>query len=69
VRPSRPSTAALVGKPKDGDPRARFAVLSGSGAGGDLAIERVHYDAAAVGAEMRAVGLPAELADNLVAAR
>jgi putative phosphoesterase len=45
-----------VGKPKDGDPRASFAV------------ERAAYDALAVAREMRAVGLPDELADKLVAA-
>jgi putative phosphoesterase len=58
-----------VGKPKDGDPRASFAVLAGSGRGVDVAIERVAYDAAAAAAEVRAVGLPGELADNLVAGR
>jgi putative phosphoesterase len=56
-----------VGKPKDGDPRASFAVLESNG---DLsvAIERAAYDALAVAREMRAVGLPEELAENLVAA-
>src|SRR5919106_479100 len=57
-----------VGKPKDGDPRASFAVL-GEGEGGlEVTIERVAYDALAVAREMRAVGLPDELADKLVKA-
>jgi putative phosphoesterase len=55
-----------VGKPKDGDPRACFAVLA---ADAEPAIERVAYDADAVADEIRACGLPAELADDLVAAR
>ena len=54
-----------VGKPKDGDPRASFALLTASGGGVDVAIERVAYDAEAVAAEIRAVGLPEELAEKL----
>ena len=54
-----------VGKPKDGDPRGAFAVLE---AGGGVTIERVAYDATAVAGHVRDAGLPAELADNLVAA-
>jgi putative phosphoesterase len=54
-----------VGKPKDGDPRASFALLTASGGGVDAAIERVAYDAEAVAAEIRAVGLPGELATKL----
>ncbi len=57
-----------VGKPKDGDPRGAFAVLSATGAGVEVAIERVGYDVAAVAREMRAVGLPDELAVKLAAA-
>jgi putative phosphoesterase len=58
-----------VGKPKDGDPRAAFAVLDLDAAGGLRArIERVPYDAAAVAREVAAAGLPAEYADKLVAA-
>jgi putative phosphoesterase len=57
-----------VGKPKDGDPRASFAVLAESDAGVAVSIERVAYDALAVAREMRAVGLPEELADKLVKA-
>jgi putative phosphoesterase len=57
-----------VGKPKDGDPRASFAVLGEGEAGLEVTIERVAYDALAVAREMRAVGLPDELADKLVKA-
>jgi putative phosphoesterase len=57
-----------VGKPKDGDPRASFAMLTESDAGVAVTIERVAYDALAVAREMRAVGLPDELADKLVKA-
>jgi putative phosphoesterase len=58
-----------VGKPKDGDPRAAFALLEIDGAGQLQAkIERVCYDAEAVAREVVAVGLPGEYADKLVAA-
>jgi putative phosphoesterase len=57
-----------VGKPKDGDPRAAFALLELVGDRVEVTIERVPYDAAAVAREVRAVGLPGELADKLVAA-
>lgn len=58
-----------VGKPKDGDPRAGFAILS-EGADG-IAVEsvRVDYPAAEVADEMGNVGLPEELALKLVEAR
>jgi diadenosine tetraphosphatase ApaH/serine/threonine PP2A family protein phosphatase len=59
---------SAVGKPKDGDPRASFAVLTASDEGVSVSIERVAYDALAVAREMRAVGLPDELADKLVTA-
>ena len=54
-----------VGKPKDGDPRASFAVLTARDGAVDVSIERVPYDAAAVAREMREVGLPDELAEQL----
>jgi putative phosphoesterase len=57
-----------VGKPKDGDPRAAFAVLEASGGEVRARIERVEYDAAAVAREVAAVGLPSEFAEKLVAA-
>ena len=57
-----------VGKPKDGDPRGAFAVLSPAADGVDVSIERVSYDADAVAAEVREAGLPGEFADKLVLA-
>jgi predicted phosphodiesterase len=57
-----------VGKPKDGDPRGAFAILTASAEGVDVTIERVEYDAEAVAREVAAAGLPGEFADKLVAA-
>jgi predicted phosphodiesterase len=57
-----------VGKPKDGDPRAAFAVLAGEPDGVHAHIERVGYDADAVAREVAAVGLPDEFAEKLVRA-
>jgi putative phosphoesterase len=57
-----------VGKPKDGDPRAAFAVLQLDDGGVAADIERVEYDAAAVAREVEAVGLPGEYAEKLVLA-
>jgi len=58
-----------VGKPKDGDPRAAFAILEAEETGPVRAsIERVPYDAEAVAREVAAVGLPDEYAEKLVLA-
>lgn len=57
-----------VGKPKDGDPRGAFAVLSATPEGVHARIERVSYDADRVAAEVRAAGLPGEFADKLLVA-
>jgi putative phosphoesterase len=57
-----------VGKPKDGDPRAAFAVLQPGERHPEVTIERVAYDADAVAREVAAAGLPGEYADKLVAA-
>ena len=57
-----------VGKPKDHDPRGAFAVLEHVDGEPRATIERVDYDTHAVAREMREVGLPDELATNLVAA-
>jgi putative phosphoesterase len=58
-----------VGKPKDRDPRAGFAVLETDHAAPLRAsIERVPYDAGAVALDVEAAGLPEEYADKLVAA-
>src|SRR3954471_12290391 len=53
-----------VGKPKDGDPRGAFAMLTP----GDVTIERFEYDAATVAEEVAAAGLPTELAEKLLSA-
>jgi putative phosphoesterase len=58
-----------VGKPKDGDPRAAFALLELNKSGTvQASIERVSYDAAAVSREVLAAGLPGEYAEKLVSA-
>jgi putative phosphoesterase len=57
-----------VGKPKDGDPRAAFALLELVDGPVAASIERVSYDAAAVAREVAASGLPGEFAEKLVAA-
>ena len=57
-----------VGKPKDGDPRAAFALLEDRDGRLEVTIERVAYDAAAVAAEVREAGLPTEFADKLLLA-
>ena len=58
-----------VGKPKDGDPRAAFAILEAEQTGPVRAsIQRVPYDAQAVARDVAAVGLPGEYAKKLVRA-
>ena len=57
-----------VGKPKDGDPRAGFAILRQAARGVEVTIERVPYDAETVAREVAAAGLPTEYADKLLAA-
>ena len=57
-----------VGKPKDGDPRAAYALLD-IGPAVQVNIRRVLYDVAAAAAAVRASGLPLEFADMLETAR
>jgi putative phosphoesterase len=57
-----------VGKPKDGDPRAAFAVLEPGAGAAAVRIERVVYDADGVARQVEAAGLPAEYAEKLVRA-
>lgn len=57
-----------VGKPKDGDPRAAFAILEVDGSEVRASIERVPYDAKAVAREVAAAGLPGEYAEKLLVA-
>ncbi|MBC7231866.1 MAG: metallophosphoesterase family protein [Chloroflexi bacterium] len=57
-----------VGKPKDGDPRAAYAILE-IGEEVRVTIQRVAYDVAAAAAAVRASGLPPHFADLLETAR
>lgn len=57
-----------VGKPKDGDPRAAYAVLEATAQGIAVTIERVAYDVDAVAAAISSSGLPSEFARKLAAA-
>jgi predicted phosphodiesterase len=57
-----------AGKPKDGDPRAAFAVLDATRGELEVTIERVPYDADAVARDVAASGLPRDFADQLVLA-
>jgi putative phosphoesterase len=57
-----------VGKPKDGDQRAAFAILTAPGDRIEASIERVPYDAEAVAREVADSGLPTEFADKLLIA-
>jgi predicted phosphodiesterase len=50
-----------VGQPRDGDPRASFAILNG----GRLRIDRVEYDIDAAAGAMKAAGFTAYYYDNL----
>ncbi len=57
-----------VGKPKDADPRAAFAILRAAPGRPQVTIERVAYDAQAVADQVAAAGLPQEFAEKLVEA-
>ena len=57
-----------AGKPKDGDPRAAYALLE-VGAEVEATFRRVPYDVEAAAAAVRAGGLPEHYADVLVTAR
>jgi predicted phosphodiesterase len=57
-----------VGKPKDGDPRAAFAVLRLDGGRVVADIERVEYNAEAVARQLALAGLPGEYAEKLLLA-
>jgi diadenosine tetraphosphatase ApaH/serine/threonine PP2A family protein phosphatase len=56
-----------VGQPRDGDPRAAYALWDTEA--GTLRFNRVEYDVHATQAKMRAAGLPAMLADRLAFGR
>jgi predicted phosphodiesterase len=57
-----------VGKPKDGDPRAAFALLRIDEDRVVADVERVEYNAEAVARQLAAAGLPGEYAEKLVLA-
>jgi putative phosphoesterase len=57
-----------VGKPKDGDPRAGFALLDEVDGELDVTIQRVDYDAETAARDVAAAGLPSEYAEKLLAA-
>lgn len=57
-----------VGKPKDGDRRGAFAILTPSSKTVGVSIERITYDADSVAEEVREAGLPGEFADKLLVA-
>jgi putative phosphoesterase len=57
-----------VGKPKDGDPRASFALLELAGGELGATIKRVEYDAESVAREVAESGLPPEYGEKLVMA-
>jgi diadenosine tetraphosphatase ApaH/serine/threonine PP2A family protein phosphatase len=57
-----------VGKPKDGDPRASFAILEPDSDQAAVRIERVAYDTGSVARDVASAGLPQEYAARLVAA-
>jgi diadenosine tetraphosphatase ApaH/serine/threonine PP2A family protein phosphatase len=56
------------GKPKDGDPRAAFALLELDEDRVVADIERVEYDAEAVARQLAPAGLPGEYAEKLLLA-
>lgn len=57
------ATVGSVGQPRDGDPRAMYALFDAERA--VLRFERVPYDWQAAAAAIRAAGLPASLAERL----
>jgi len=58
-----------VGRPKDGDPRAGYAILRVSNAGAEAGFVRVTYDTEAVATAIASVGLPAALAEGIRSGR
>jgi diadenosine tetraphosphatase ApaH/serine/threonine PP2A family protein phosphatase len=58
-----------VGQPRDGDPRASYAIVAGEGDRLTFELRRVPYPIERTQARMREAGLPASLVDRLVAGR
>ena len=57
--------AGSVGRPKDGDPRACYALVSFAGPLPEIELVRVAYDVARAARAIRESDLPADLADHL----
>jgi predicted phosphodiesterase len=57
-----------VGRPKDGDPRACYVLLSDDGAEVRTEVVRVAYDVARAAEAIRASELPDDFADYLITA-
>jgi predicted phosphodiesterase len=57
-----------VGRPKDGDWRAAYVLLSTTGAGANVDFVRVAYDIDQIVSAIRASDLPAEFAEQLKSA-
>ncbi|HXE58843.1 MAG TPA: metallophosphoesterase family protein [Gemmatimonadales bacterium] len=58
--------AGSVGRPKDGDPRAGYAVVDFRADGVEVEFRRVGYDVEAAARAIRASGLPDDLAEHLL---
>ena len=58
-----------VGQPRDGDPRAAYAVVTVDGGTAAVDIRRVEYDAKGAARRILEAGLPAQLADRLLLGR
>jgi diadenosine tetraphosphatase ApaH/serine/threonine PP2A family protein phosphatase len=58
-----------VGQPRDGDPRASYAIVAGDGDQLTFELRRVPYDISTTQVRMRAAGLPPALADRLAIGR
>jgi diadenosine tetraphosphatase ApaH/serine/threonine PP2A family protein phosphatase len=56
-----------VGQPRDGDPRAAFAVYDSTGP--EVVLRRVHYPVDAAQRRIIGAGLPASLANRLAVGR
>ena len=54
-----------VGRPKDGDPRAGYVIVTHDAAGWQVEFVRVPYDVEGAAAAITAGGLPAEFAEYL----
>jgi diadenosine tetraphosphatase ApaH/serine/threonine PP2A family protein phosphatase len=67
--PRRLVNPGSVGQPRDGDPRAAFAVLERDGTGTRLTFGRAPYDIVSTQDAMRRVGLPGSLIQRLAVGR